>query len=186
MNLILLTWMLLCISIPGFLFCLFRSLRALKTKNIRALSQVYSANDDPLEYRVWLWTHILLSLIFLAIVVIILQEQNSLDDAPGKTSFHTRLILLLQFSALIALVPFLIRLFFSKSKSKPPKAANALIDQARRCASLTEALTLLEKDYRIESRDTSGELTTLTLCSLHNSSELIWIEVRDEQILKID
>lgn len=186
MNLVLLTWILLCISIPGFLFCLYRSLRAVIRKDIRALSQVYSLKNDRVEYRVWLSTHIILAGIFLAIILLIFVEQNSLNTAGDQTRFHTRLVLLLQFSALIALVPFLIRLLLSKPQNKPRHVSRDLLDQASQCQTLTQALALLENDYRIESRDTSTDgLTTITLCGIHNSSELLYIEARDEHILKI-
>lgn len=185
MDLILLTRILLYLSIPGFLFCAYRILRALNTKKIRALSQVYSSTDDPLEYRVWFWTHLILAAVFIAIISLIILEQNNLDLSQDRTGFHTRLILLLQFSALIALVPFLIRLLFSKSHNKSHDDTTQLLKQARNCATLTEAIALLEKDYRIESRDTSGDTSTITLCGIHNSSELLWIEARGEQIIEI-
>jgi len=185
MDLILLTRLLLGLSIPGFLFCLYRSIRAGIKGDIRALSKVYSKHDELVEFRVWFWSHLLLTLVFLAIIVLILTEQNNVGSANETTRFHTRLILLVQFCALIPLVPLLMRMLLSKKSRQATTSDSTLLDQARQCATLSEALSLLDTDYRIESRDTSGDITSITLSLKDNSSELLWIEARCEDILEI-
>ncbi len=177
---------LLLISAVGTVFCGFRIGTAFIKKRIRALVKVYTQKDDQVEYQVWFFTTLFLGITFVIIMGMTLWKMFS-DVSPfTNTQFYTIVILVLQFSALIAFIPFLVRMLGSgTNKSGDSKDIRRILQNS--VTDLAEAIVLLENDFTLESQGTHHNITTTTFSKKTNSSSLIRIEskTKNGEILEI-
>ena len=177
----------LILSLVGFLFSGLRMLVALFTGKVRALVKFYSRSDDRVEYNVWLYTYLCLCITFLAILALFGVHAGSTtqDDGPSATSFYITLILVIQFSALIAFVPIMVRMMSTKSKTRGGDSKSMKQQLQQSTPSLQQAFELLSEDYLLESQESQMGVTLTTFSRKSNSSALIRIESREDKILEI-
>jgi len=176
------------LSLSGLLVSGFRAVSAILTKRVRALTKVYSKNLDCVEYSVWFVTYICLSITFFLIVLLFIWRSIGNTGAKSDTTythFYTAVILIIQFSALIAFVPFMVRMVATKGKTKGGNSKSMREELQKTTGSLQAASNLLKDEYTLESQNTQNGVTLSTFSKTTNSSALIRIESKGDEIVEI-